>query len=129
VDAFPDRVFPARVAYIAPAVDLSRGTVEVKLDVPDPPLFLRPDMTVSVNVEVGRDPAAVVLPAGAVRDAGTEPWVLAVRDGRTVRQPVKLGMRGEGAVQVLSGLAPGEAVVAPASSIGPGARVRTEPAR
>jgi len=129
VDAFPDRVFPARVAYIAPAVDLSRGTVEVKLDVPDPPPFLRPDMTVSVNVEVGRDPAAVVLPAGAVRDAGTEPWVLAVRDGRTVRQPVKLGMRGEGAVQVLSGLAPGEAVVAPASSIGPGARVRTEPAR
>ena len=128
VDAFPDRVFPARVAYIAPAVDLSRGTVEVKLDVPDPPPFLRPDMTVSVNVEVGRDPAAVVLPAGAVRDAGTEPWVLAVRDGRTVRQPVKLGMRGEGAVQVLSGLAPGEAVVAPASSIGPGARVRTEPA-
>ncbi len=57
VDAFPDRVFPARVAYIAPAVDLSRGTVEVKLDVPDPPPFLRPDMTVSVNVEVGRDRA------------------------------------------------------------------------
>ena len=129
VDAFPDRVFPARVAYIAPAVDLSRGTVEVKLDVPDPPPFLRPDMTVSVNVEVGRDPAAVVLPAGAVRDAGAEPWVLAVRDGRAVRQPVKLGMRGEGSVQVLSGLAPGEAVVAPASPVGPGARVRTEPAR
>jgi len=129
VDAFPDRIFPARVAYIAPAVDLSRGTVEVKLDVPDPPAFLRPDMTVSVNVEVGRDPAALVLLAGAVRDAGTDPWVLVVRDGRTVRQPVKLGMRGEGAVQVLSGLVPGEAVVAPASTVGPGARVRTEPAR
>jgi HlyD family secretion protein len=129
VDAFPDRVFPARVAYIAPAVDLSRGTVEVKLDVADPPPFLRPDMTVSVNVEVGRDPAALVLPAGAVRDTGTDPWALVVRDGRAVRQPVKLGMRGEGAVQILSGLALGEAVVAQASSVGPGARVRTEPAR
>jgi HlyD family secretion protein len=129
VDAFPDKVFPARVAYIAPAVDLSRGTVEVKLDVADPPPFLRPDMTVSVNVEVGRDPAALVLPAAAVRDAGTDPWALVVRDGRTVRQPVKLGMRGEGTVQVLSGLVPGEAVVAPSSAVGPGARVRTEPAR
>jgi HlyD family secretion protein len=129
VDAFPDKVFPARVAYIAPAVDLSRGTVEVKLDVADPPPFLRPDMTVSVNVEVGRDPAALVLPAAAVRDAGTDPWALVVRDGRTVRQPVKLGMRGEGTVQVLSGLVPGEAVVAPSSTVGPGARVRTEPAR
>jgi HlyD family secretion protein len=129
VDAFPERIFPARVAYIAPAVDLSRGTVEVKLDVADPPPFLRPDMTVSVNVEVGRDPAALVLPAGAVREVGTSPWALVVRDGRTVRQPVKLGMRGEGTVQVLSGLVSGEAVVAPASTIGPGARVRTEPAR
>jgi HlyD family secretion protein len=110
-------------------VDLSRGTVEVKLDVADPPPFLRPDMTVSVNVEVGRDPAALVLPAGAVREVGTSPWALVVRDGRTVRQPVKLGMRGEGTVQVLSGHEAGEAVVAPASTIGPGARVRTEPAR
>jgi HlyD family secretion protein len=86
-------------------------------------------MTVSVNIEVGRDPSALVIPSGAVRDAGTDPWVLAVRDGRTVRQPVKLGMRGEGSVQVLSGLQPGDAVVAPVATVGPGARVRTEPAR
>jgi HlyD family secretion protein len=86
-------------------------------------------MTVSVNVEVGRDPAALVLPASAVRDAGTDPWVLAVRGARTVRVPVKLGLRGEGSVQVVSGLEAGEAVVASGSTVGPGTRVRTEPAR
>ena len=128
-DAFPDRVFPARVAYIAPAVDLQRGTVEVKLDVEDPPPFLRPDMTVSVNVETGRDPEALVLPASAIRDPGADPWVLVVRGGKTARQPVKLGMRSDGTVQVLSGVAPGEAVVAPSAPVGPGRRVRTEPAR
>jgi HlyD family secretion protein len=103
--------------------------VEVKLDVDFPPAFLRPDMTVSVNVETGRDPQAMVLPAGAIRDPGPAPWVLVVRDGKAVRQPVTLGMRGDGTVQVLSGLAPGEAVVTPASPVGPGHRVRTEPAR
>ncbi len=128
-DAFPDRTFPARVAYIAPAVDLARGTVEVKLDVPNPPPFLRPDMTVSVNVETGRDPQALLLPAGAIRDPGADPWALVVRDGRTVRQPVKLGMRGDGTVQVLSGLSAGDAVVAASAQVGPGSRVRTEPAR
>jgi HlyD family secretion protein len=128
-DAFPDRTFPARVAWIAPAVDLSRGTVEVKLDVPDPPPFLRPDMTVSVNVEVGRDPQALVVPSAALRDAGTDPWVLAVRDGRAVRVPVRLGLRGDGAVQVLEGLSPGEPVLAASAAVAPGARVRTEPAR
>ncbi len=128
-DAFPDRTFPARVAYIAPAVDLSRGTVEVKLDVESPPAFLRPDMTVSVNVETGRDPQALVLAAGAIRDPGTGPWALVVRDGRTSRQPVTLGLRGDGKVQVLTGLAPGEWVVSPAAAEGPGRRVRTEPGR
>ena len=128
-DAFPDRTFPARVAYIAPAVDLSRGTVEVKLDVDSPPAYLRPDMTVSVNVETGRDPQALVLAAGAIRDPSASPWALVVRDGRASRQPVTLGMRGDGKVQVLTGLAPGEWVVSPAAAVGPGRRVRTEPAR
>ena len=128
-DAFPDRAFPARVAYIAPAVDLSRGTVEVKLDVESPPPFLRPDMTVSVNVETGRDPEALVLPGGAIRDPGAGPWALVVRGGEAARQAVKLGMRGDGRVQVLDGLAPGEWVISPAAPVGPGRRVRTEPAR
>jgi HlyD family secretion protein len=128
-DAFPDRTFPARVAYIAPAVDLARGTVEVKLDVENPPPFLRPDMTVSVNVETGREPEALVLPAGAIRDPGAAPWTLVVREGKAVRQPVTLGLRGDGVVQVLTGLAPGEAVVAVSAQVGPGRRVRTEPAR
>jgi len=35
------------VAYINPAVDPQRGSVEVKLDVPRPPAYLRQDMTVS----------------------------------------------------------------------------------
>jgi HlyD family secretion protein len=128
-DAFPDRTFPARVAWIAPAVDLSRGTVEVKLDVPDPPPFLRPDMTVSVNVEVGRDPQALVVPTAVLRDAGSDPWVMAVRGGRAVRVPGRLGLRGDGAVQVLEGLSPGEPVLAASAAVAPGARVRTEPAR
>ena len=127
-DAFPDRTFPARVAYIAPAVDLSRGTVEVKLDVENPPDFLRPDLTVSVNVETGRDPQARVLAAGAIRDPGASPWALVVRDGKASRQPVTLGIRGDGRVQVLTGLAPGEWVISPAAEVGPGRRVRTEPA-
>ena len=128
-DAFPSRVFPARVAYIAPAVDLSRGTVEVKLDVDAPPDFLRPDMTVSVNVETGRDPQALVLPASAVRDPTTDPWVLVVRGGQTARQAVRLGLRGDGLVQVLSGLTAGDAAVSPAAAVGAGKRVRLEPVR
>jgi len=100
----------------------------VKLDVENPPDFLRPDLTVSVNVETGRDPQALVLAAGAIRDPGASPWALVVRDGKASRQPVTLGIRGDGRVQVLTGLAPGEWVISPAAEVGPGRRVRTEPA-
>ena len=124
-DAFPAAPFRAAVSYIAPAVDPARGTVEVRLDVPSPPAFLRPDMTVSVNVTVGRRDDALVVPAEAVRDAATDPWVIRVEGGRAVRRAVKLGLRGEGMLEVVEGLSPGDAVVPPAAgTIEAGTRVR-----
>jgi HlyD family secretion protein len=111
-DAYPTEHFPARLAYINPGIDPLRGSVEVKLDVPNPPRYLLQDMTVSVDVEVARRDAVLFLPADAIHDlAGTTPWVLAVRSGRIARQDVKLGARGEGRVEILQGVAEGERVV------------------
>jgi HlyD family secretion protein len=128
-DAYPQERFAAELVYINPAIDPQRGTVEVKLRVPQPPAYLRQDMTVSVDIEVDRHANALALPAEAVRDAtGTQPWVLQVKDGRAVRQPVKVGLRGEGAIEILGGLAAGDLVVAGGNSpVRPGRRVRAVP--
>lgn len=124
-DAFPDSVFSARITRVAPAVDPARGTIEVELVVDRPPGFLRPDMTVSIAVEVARRESALVLPAELVRDADGAPWVLVARRGRAERQPIGLGLRGEGMVEVISGLAAGDAVIpVEAVRVKPGARVR-----
>lgn len=113
-DAYPGRPVSAELFYIAPVVDAQRGTVEVRLRVgnADGATFLKPDMTVSAEIVAAKKARALVLPAGAVRDAaGERPWVLVVREGRTQRQAVRLGLRGEGSVEVAAGLAEGEAVV------------------
>jgi HlyD family secretion protein len=111
-DAYPGERFAAELAYINPGVDAQRGTVEVKLLVPHPPEYLRQDMTVSADIEVERRANALSLSADAVRDlTGPAPWVLAVRKGAAQRQPVKLGLRGEGTVEIVGGLAEGELVV------------------
>jgi HlyD family secretion protein len=111
-DAYAEERFDAEVVYINPGIDAQRGTVEVKLAVPRPPGYLRQDMTVSVDIETGRKAATLALAADAVRDAaGPAPWVLAVRNGRTVRQPVKLGLRGDAVVEIVEGLAEGELAV------------------
>lgn len=128
-DAFPERPFTARVASIAPAVDAQRGTIEVKLDVASPPGFLRPDMTVSIDIEVARAAGALTLPAEAVREAlGPTPWILVVERARTARRAVRLGLRGEGTVELAGGAAEGETVVLPSATVvGPGQRVRPQP--
>ena len=107
-DAYAGRKFPARVAYINPSIDPLRGSVEVKLDVPDAPAYLLQDMTVSVDIEVARRSNVATLPSDAIHD---NDWVLVARDGRAVRQRVTLGARGEGRVEIVAGLRDGELVV------------------
>jgi HlyD family secretion protein len=125
-DAYPNDRFEARVAYINPGVDASRGAVEVKLDVPKPPAYLLQDMTVSVDIEVARKKAVLTLPAEAVHDAASgKPWVLAVKDGRAVRRDIALGARGDLMVEVAGGLAEGDlAIPATQGAIQAGTPVR-----
>jgi HlyD family secretion protein len=126
-DAYPERRFAARVAYINPAVDALRGSVEVKLAVPEPPGYLLQDMTVSVDIEAAMLTGVLTLPAEALRPGD---WVMVVRSGRTVRQQLKVGARGAGRIEVIEGLAEGEAVLpAVAATPGEGQPVRVAAAR
>ena len=126
VDAYPQQRFPAELMYINPGVDPQRATVEVRLRVPNPPDYLRQDMTVSADIEVDRSPNTLALPADAVHDAtGPAPWVLKVNNGHTVRQKVRLGLRGDGMVEIREGLEAGDlAVPAGNSSVKPGQLLR-----
>ncbi len=128
-DAFPQTVFDAEVSYIAPAVDPARGSVEVRLRVDEPPDILRPDMTVSVDLTVASNTDVVTLPADAVRGAATAtPWVFVVEGGRLARRDVRVGIRGEGSVEIVSGIAPGtEVVLMDGPGLIEGQRVRPRP--
>jgi HlyD family secretion protein len=110
-DAYPDRSFRAELATLVPAVAAASGTITARFSVADPPAYLLPDMTVSVETEVARKGGALALPVDAVRDLAGSPWVLAVRGGRAARVPVQVGVRGVNRVEILSGLAEGDLVV------------------
>ena len=130
-DAYPDQVFDAAIAYIAPAVDRQRGSIEVRLRVPDPPDTLRPDMTVSVDLTVASTKNALTVPTDAIRAAASAaPWVVVVDGGRVVRRDVTLGISGEGQSAIASGVSEGDLVgLAAAPALEPGQRVRVQEAR
>jgi HlyD family secretion protein len=118
-DARPLDRFDAEVVYVAPGVDAQRGTVDLKLKVPAPPAQLRPDMTVSVELRLGRRPGALTLPLAAVRNLLQAPFVLARRGGRAVKVPVTVGLRGETELEILQGVSEGDFVfVSPAAKAG-----------
>ncbi|MEJ8813200.1 efflux RND transporter periplasmic adaptor subunit [Variovorax ureilyticus] len=126
-DAYADQHFAADLAYINPGVDVQRGSVEVKLNVPNPPAYLRQDMTVSVQIRTAFRSQALLLASDAVRDADRgRAWVLKVDGHHARRQDVKLGLRSGGLCEVLEGLQPGDLVV-PASTPGIAEGARLQP--
>jgi HlyD family secretion protein len=126
-DAYADETFDAVVSYVAPAVDARRGSVEVRLDVPDPPAYLRPDMTVSVDLAVARRQNVVTTPTEALRGPSSgDQFVWQVSNGRVSRRPVTVGLRGDGHSEIASGLEDGAEVVIDTSlTLRDGQHVRT----
>lgn len=127
-DAYPQQVFDARVSYIAPSIDPQRGSVEIRLAVASPPAFLKPDMTVSIDLTVAAKPHVLTVPSEVVHGIATPtPTVLTVEQGRVARHPVVLGIRGEGSVEIAAGLDDSSEVIIPEGRpLEPGARVRAE---
>lgn len=124
-DAYPDERMQANVVYINPGIDITRASVEVKLAVPEPPTYLRQDMTVSVDIETAKRAGTLIVPTRAVHDASTtSPWVLGLRDGRAVKRLVRLGLRGQGSVEVVDGLGEGDVVVPIGSGVVTGQKIR-----
>lgn len=117
VDAYPDREFNGRVAYLYPTVNPETRTAQVRIELTNPGGILRPDMYASVELASGHGKASTLtVPDSAVLDSGTRQIVL-VRRGEGLFEPreVKLGMRGNGYVEVISGAGAGEEVVVSAN--------------
>lgn len=122
-EAFPDKTFTAALYYVSPVVDVTRGSVETRFRVAEPPPYLRADMTVSIDIGVARTERALTVPAAAMRESGNVSSVQVVRNGRVHSAKVETGVRTTARVEITSGAAEGEAVLL-TKGIADGARVR-----
>jgi RND family efflux transporter MFP subunit len=122
----PDIGLEGRVSRIALQADPASRLLEVELTFPGAPLRpavdVVPGTLVPVRIEVGRRADALLVPEAAMRDSLV--WV--VDSAGVARQrAVRLGLSGDGWVEVQGGLAPGERVVtAGASLLSDGAQTR-----
>ncbi|MCL4865247.1 MAG: efflux RND transporter periplasmic adaptor subunit, partial [Gemmatimonadales bacterium] len=116
IAARPGEHLMGRVSFIYPTVDAMNRTNRVRLTVPNPGLLLKPGMFATVFFDASVGSNLIVVPRAAVVVTG-ERNIVFVRDAEGMLQPreVVLGVRSADRVQVLSGLAEGETIVASAN--------------
>lgn len=109
--ALPGRRAEGTVREISPVADKVARTYKVRIRLVNPPPELKLGMTASVSVASPGAAASLFIPLSAVYQTDGNPAVWVVRDGTVSLRPVRLGMFGDGTVQVLEGLRDGELIV------------------
>jgi HlyD family secretion protein len=101
------------ISRVGFALNPRARTMRIEIDVPNPKGQFRPGAFGSVTLYLEKaTPGAVRLPISSIRSDKGEPAVYVVRDGEARRAPVKLGHRGEGEVEITSGLKATDLIVA-----------------
>jgi membrane fusion protein, copper/silver efflux system len=111
----PGRTWQGRVTFIAPTVDPMTRTVKVRIELDNADAALKPDMFADVIIQQpARD--AVVVPDSAVLDTGTRSIIFVVApDGSFAPREVQTGTKGDGFIEVRTGVQAGEKVVTQAN--------------
>ncbi|HEY7643042.1 MAG TPA: efflux RND transporter periplasmic adaptor subunit [Steroidobacteraceae bacterium] len=137
LDAYPDWVIPSHVINIVPTADRQKATVRVRIGFDKLEPRILPDMGVKVSFLEDRPPegaqtaaaahVAVRIPAAAVIRDGDTSFVWRVQDGKIERVAVRTGGERDGQVEVMSGINPGDIVVAaPVEGLSEGVKVKSK---
>lgn len=110
--AYPGIVFSATVTMIAPSADPRSRTFQVKVRPANTDGKLRPGMFAQVRIVTQEKDNALMVPKEAVVARAGQTSVFVVKGDTVQARPVKLGVQQNGFVEVVSGLQPGEEVVA-----------------
>jgi RND family efflux transporter MFP subunit len=112
--AYPDLKLQGSVSYIDPQVSAETRTARLRIEVPNARQELRLGMLAEVEIEAADRTAVMVIPKSAVQNVADRSFVYLPKPGvpaEFVEREVRVGAPSGDAVQVRSGLMPGDQVV------------------
>jgi HlyD family secretion protein len=115
LDAYPDLHFPGNIAQISPLGVTSNLSPKVRafvalIDVKGSHPNLMPDLTASLDVELSREPRALVVPRDAVRSDGERTFVSVQRGSGFEDREVTIGRTNAHEAVIASGIDEGAVV-------------------
>src|SRR5437763_2256328 len=121
VDAYPGRSFEGKITAIEPQISTDTRNIRVQATIANPERILKPGMFATTTVVLPDKPPVITIPETAVDYTlyGDSVFLITEKkedDGKTsltaVRTFVRTGNRVHGRAEILSGLKPGDRVVA-----------------
>ncbi|MFA7429773.1 MAG: efflux RND transporter periplasmic adaptor subunit [Rhodospirillaceae bacterium] len=109
--ALPNAVFTGTIVARDTRIDPVARAFRVRAELPNPDHVLPPGLFMTARLALATRENAVIIPEQAVQAEGRLTYVYRIRDGKAERVDVRLGLRRVGEVEVLEGLAAGDAIV------------------
>jgi membrane fusion protein (multidrug efflux system) len=104
VEAFPDRKFTGKIAYVSPAVDQATRTFPVEALVENPDRVLKPGFFAKGVAHTHLDQNVLAVPDAAVSSLAGVSTVYVIEEGKARQQQVSLGVRQGELVEITTGL-------------------------
>lgn len=113
LNAYPDQVFTGDISNIGPVLDANIRTAKVRIEVSNPGL-MRPGMFVTATFHGERKETRAAVPATAILHLHDRDWIYIPDKDKQFRRIGVVGgdMLPGGMQEVISGIAPGQQVVA-----------------
>lgn len=113
IDAYPDELFEGKVTKIAPqaATEQNITTIPVTVEVEMPDARLKPGMNATCEFITSRKDDVMFVPNEAIKDGENGSTVQVMVAGKPVSKEVEVGLAGNDATEIISGLQEGETVV------------------
>ena len=110
--AYPDRIFNAKLTYVAAEIDPNTHRLPVRAEIDNADKALKPEMYANFNIATDSDQPSVAIPEEAVIFEGDKAhvWVAENNNHLSLRS-INVGRDSGGEVEVLEGIKPGEKVV------------------
>jgi cobalt-zinc-cadmium efflux system membrane fusion protein len=112
VPAYPERVFKARITYVAAIIDSNTHRLPVRAEIDNRDGALKPEMFASFRILTSEATLSPAVPDMAVVYEGNSAHVWVVSgDGLLSYRTIRAGRINDGLIEVLDGLKPGEKIV------------------
>ncbi|MEO8133937.1 MAG: efflux RND transporter periplasmic adaptor subunit [Betaproteobacteria bacterium] len=111
LDAMPGQTYDGKVLAINPLVDAAGRSIVIRAQIRNSNVALRPGMFARVRLLTDQKADSLVVPEQALVPQGDDQFVFKVVDGRAQRVRVEIGLRRDGRVEILRGLAAEDIIV------------------